>query len=295
MEKGKCKQIQQILIIILFANLFVAVLKILIGTLIRSAGMTADGFHSLADGSSNIVGLIGIRFASKPEDKEHPYGHNKFETLTGLFISGMLFATGAKVIYNAISAFRHPVDPQITIISLIAMIVTLGVNILVSTTEYRRGRELESAVLVSDSMHTRSDIYVSIGVLLTLAGIRCGLPAIIDPIASLVVAGFILHAACEIARENCDVLLDRVAADTEEIRQIAMNFEQVKDTHNIRSRGCQSSLYVDMHLMVEPYLNISESHRLVHEIENAIRANINQNAQVIIHLEPYPDEDTVNS
>ena len=240
------------LCVILFANLAVAALKIVVGSLINSASMTADGFHSLSDGMSNVVGLIGIRLAMKPKDSDHPYGHNKFETLAGLFISGMLFFVGGKVIYDAIGRFQNPVELDITLPSLIAMVLTLAVNIFVSVTEYRKGKELNSPILISDSMHTRSDIYVSIGVLATLIGIKLGLPPLIDPIASLIVSGFIIHAAYEIFKENSDVLVDRSVADTEEIRKLAMSFEQVKDAHNIRSRGSHHAFFIDLHILIDP-------------------------------------------
>src|SRR5690606_22934806 len=127
--------------------------------LIKSASMTADGFHSLSDGSSNIVGLIGIHFASKPEDESHPYGHNKFETLAALFISFMLFLASGKIILGAFERINNPIIPEVTIESLLVLIFTLIVNIVVSLVEYRKGKELNSQILISDSMHTRSDIY----------------------------------------------------------------------------------------------------------------------------------------
>jgi len=286
MEK-RYKKVKEILFIILIANLLVALLKITIGIVVNSASMTADGFHSLSDGSSNIVGLIGIRIASRPKDKNHPYGHGKFETLAGLFISVMLFAVGAKVIAGAIERFRAPVTPEITIPSLAVLIFTLAVNIVVSVLEYRAGKNLGSRILISDSLHTRSDIYVSAGVLLTLIGVRLGLPPIIDPIASLVVAGFILLAALDIFKENSDVLVDRCVVDADVIKNIVMGFAEVKDTHKIRSRGSASDLYIDLHVLVDPTLSVEQSHRLEHNIENAIKVDVNPNAQVIVHIEPY--------
>ena len=281
------KKVRQVLWIILFANLGVAALKIIVGNIIKSASMTADGFHSLTDGSSNIVGLIGIRLASKPVDEDHPYGHRKFETLTGLFIAGMLFFIGGKIILDAVGRFSNPVIPIITIDSLIVLLATLCINIFVSVYEYKKGKKLGSRILISDSMHTRSDIYVSIGVLVTLICIKAGLPPIIDPIASLIVAGFIIFAAYEIYRDNCDVLVDKAAVDTEKIKEIALSFEQVKDTHNIRSRGSENDLHIDMHIMTEPHMSVEESHVLIHNIEEQIQKEINKNVQVIVHLEPF--------
>lgn len=283
------RRVQRVLLAILLANLAVAALKIAVGTLIHSASMTADGFHSLSDGMSNVVGLIGVRLAMKPKDSDHPYGHNKFETLAGLFISAMLFFVGGKVIYDAIGRFQHPVDLSISLSSLIAMLITLAVNIFVSVTEYKKGKELNSPILISDSMHTRSDIYVSIGVLATLVGIKLGLPEIIDPIASLIVSGFIIHAAYEIFRENSDVLVDHSVADTEEIRKIAMSFEQVKDAHNIRSRGSHLAFFIDLHILIDPLITTEDAHKLVHAIEAKIKDEVNPNAEVLVHVEPYND------
>lgn len=294
MVKDNYKRVQRILVIILLLNWLVAILKIVIGTWIKSASMTADGLHSLTDGFSNIVGLIGIRLASKPEDKEHPYGHNKFETLSGLFIGVLLFFAGGKIVLNAVHVLLNPVKPEITLASLLVLMVTLFINILVSTAEYRKGKELSSLILVSDSMHTRSDIFVSVGVLITVTGIKLGLPPVIDAAVSLVVAVFIFHGAYEIGKTNCNILLDSVVVDTEEIKSIVMSFDMVKDTYKIRSRGTLQNLYIDMHIMVEPYLNITQSHTLVHEIENAIRARVNPGAQVIVHLEPYAEENIVS-
>lgn len=287
MKEDIYKRVKKVLYIILVANIIVAFLKIAIGIITKSASLLSDGIHSITDASSNIIGLIGICLADKPKDKEHPYGHNKFETLSGIFISGMLFIIGGKIVLSAMNRLRNPVIPKITILSLCVLIVTLMVNLLVSIIEYKKGKELNSLILISDSMHTRSDIYVSIGVLITLIGIKFGAPVYIDSISSLIVAGFIIHAAYGIYKKNSGVLVDRVVVDTEEIKAIVLDFEQVKDIHKIRSRGSQNNLHIDMHIMVAPDLTIKESHDMVHEIEDAIKVNLNQSAQVIAHLEPY--------
>jgi len=287
MDKDNFKKVQKVLFIILLVNLLVAVSKIAIGLIIKSTSMTADGFHSLSDGSSNIIGLIGIRFASKPEDEKHPYGHNKYETLAGLFISIMLFFAAGKVILGAVQRFKEPVIPEITPESLIMLVFTLIVNIVVSVTEYKKGKELNSYILISDSTHTRSDIFVSLGVLATLIGIKLGFPPIIDPIASLIVAASIIHAGYEIFKKNSNILLDGAAVDAEEIRNIVMDFEDVKDVHKIRSRSSIKYLNIDLHIVVNSKLDVDAAHKLVHDIEDAIRAKFNKNSQLTAHVEPY--------
>lgn len=288
------KKVKQVLWIILFANIGVAILKIAIGSIIKSASMTADGFHSISDGTSNIVGLIGVSIASKPKDKDHPYGHKKFEVISGLFIGAMLLFIGGKIIFEGISKFQNPVEPTITIGSLLVLILTLIINVFVCTYEYRIGKKLNSYILISDSLHTKSDIFVSIGVLLTLVGVKLGLPAIIDPIASLVVAGFILHASYEIFKSTIDVLVDKAIVDEEAIREILKSFNEIKDVHNIRSRGSENDVHIDMHIMVEPNITVEKSHKLNHDIEAYIRKNINESAQVIIHIEPFYNKKTTN-
>lgn len=281
------KKVKQVLWIILFANFAVALLKIIIGNQIKSYSMTADGFHSLSDGASNIVGLIGIFFASKPKDKNHPYGHKKFEIITSLFISGMLFVIAIKIILSAVLRIANPVVPAITIESLIALIITLFINIFVGMYEYRIGTKLNSYVLISDSLHTRSDIFVSLGVLVTLVGVKLGFPVIIESIVPIIISAFIIYSAYGIFRPSIGILVDRVAVDEDYIKEIVFEFNEVRDVHNIRSRGSKSSIYIDMHVMVDPFISVEQSHDLTHKIEKQIQEEINENAQVIVHIEPF--------
>lgn len=287
MELDFYRKIKKVLWIILFANFGVALLKIIIGMAIKSASMTADGFHSISDGSSNIVGLVGISIASKPHDKDHPYGHRKYEVMSSMFIGAMLVFVSGKIILDALDRFNHPVTPTITIESLIVLLFTLGINIFVCNYENRIGKKLNSYILISDSKHTRSDIFVSVGVLVTLVGIKLGLPTIIDPITSLVVSGFILHSAYEIFKESTGVLVDQAIVDEDIIKSIVESFDEVKGVHNIRSRGSENDIHIDMHVLVSPGISVEKSHALTHEIENKIQKEINGNAQVIVHIEPF--------
>lgn len=283
------KKIRVVLWIILAANVVVAALKVAIGMLIKSTSMTADGFHSFTDGSSNIIGLIAVWFASKPVDEDHPYGHRKFETLAGLGIAAMLVFIGGKIIMDAVTRLFTPVAPDITLESLFVLLATLGINIFVSTYEYRQGKKLGSQILISDSMHTRSDIYVSLGVLVTLVGIKLGLPAWIDSLASLVVSAFILHAAWEIFSSTSGVLVDKAVVDIERVRKIAMEFEQVKNAYKIRSRGCEPDLYIDLHIMTDPDMSVEDSHTLIHNMELKMKEELNTNVELIVHIEPYKE------
>lgn len=287
MRVDSYKKVKNVLWIILVANFIVSFTKIIIGISIKSASMTADGFHSFSDGASNIVGIIGVSMASKPKDKKHPYGHKKFEIMASMFIGGMLLMMAFKIILDAISRFTNPVIPFITNESLLALIGTLIINIFVCIYEYKIGNKLNSHILVSDSIHTRSDILVSIGVLFSLICVKFGLSPLIDSIASLVVAGVILLSSYEIFKSTTSILVDSAIVDDKDIEKIIKSIDIVRGVHNIRSRGSENDIHIDMHILVDPNTSVEDSHKLAHDIEIKIKEELNENAQVIVHIEPY--------
>lgn len=286
------KGINKVLWLVLIANLTVAAMKIVIGKTIGSASILADGFHSLTDGSSNIIGLIGVKFASKPVDKCHPYGHRKFETLAGLFIAAMLFLIGINIVSEGVYRIINPSIPDITLESIIVQILTIFINIVICTYEYRMGKRFGSGILISDSMHTRSDIFVSFGVLATIISIKLGLNSILDLITSFIVAAFIFHAAYEVFKYNRDILVDRAAVDDEEIKRICMDFDEIKDIYGIRSRGIEEDIHVDMHITMDPSLSVEKSHEVVHKMEEKMRKRLNKNVQLFAHIEPQYNRDS---
>lgn len=284
------RKVKFVLWVILFANLGVAIVKIIIGSLINSASLSADGIHSISDGMSNIIGIIGITIASRPVDKKHPYGHKKSEIIASLFIGAMLLLLGLNIFSTGLDRFVNPQKLNITNISLISLIITIIINLCVTVYERKKGEEYNSYILISDSIHTKSDILISIGVLSSLLGIKLGLPYIIDPIISIVISLFILHASYEIFKKSINILLDSAVIEEGQIVEIVKEFEEVRDMHKIRSRGSENDMYIDMHIMINPNTSIEKSHNLSHEIEKEIKRKINNNCQVIIHVEPYYKE-----
>ena len=292
MKKDVYKKIQFILFITFVANMLVAIFKIIIGIATKSTSITADAFTSVADGLSNVIAVLGIYFASKPEDENHPYGHAKIETVASLLIGLFLAYTGIKVMMEAVDKIKNPVHPDITAVSIVVMIFTLIVNGFVSYNEQKKGEELGSSILVSDALHTRSDIYVTIGVLITLFLIKTGAPVILDSIASIIISLLIFKTAYDVFVENTNVLIDARVVDNELIKEtVFKNYESVKEIHKIRSRGTQNNIFIDMHVQVDPDMNVRQSHTLMHDIEKTIQKDINSNAHVIIHIEPYSGKD----
>ena len=283
----KYEKVKNILLFILVANLAVTVMKIVVGSLTNSSSVLADGFHSLSDSASNIVGIVGISIAARPKDKTHPYGHTKFEMLSSLFIGMMMVFIALKIVAEAILQIKNPESLNMTTISFVILIITLIINIIVTKYEYSVGKKVNSYILVSDSLHTKSDVYVSLGVLITLICIKLGFPVIIDKLVSFVVGIFILHGAYEIFKSTISILVDSAVIDENIIREIVVEFSEIKYIKNIRSRGCENNIYIDMDIMVEPDMTVEKSHELTHNIENTMREKLNKNIQVATHIEPF--------
>lgn len=283
----KYKKVKNILLFILVANLAVTVMKIVVGSLTNSSSVLADGFHSLSDSASNIVGIVGISIAARPKDKTHPYGHTKFEMLSSLFIGMMMVFIALKIVAEAILQIKNPESLNMTTISFVILIITLIINIIVTKYEYSVGKKVNSYILVSDSLHTKSDVYVSLGVLITLICIKLGFPVIIDKLVSFVVGIFILHGAYEIFKSTISILVDSAVIYENIIREIVVEFSEIKYIKNIRSRGCENDIYIDMDIMVEPDMTVEKSHELTHNIENTMREKLNKNIQVATHIEPF--------
>jgi len=287
------RKIRWVLIFILFLNWGVAGVKLFYGWLTYSASMTADGFHSFSDGSSNIIGLIGIWIASRPIDDSHPYGHKKYETITSLGSSILLFLLCFNVAREGVLRFLHPVTPQVNGSSFLVMGITLAINIAVMIYENRMGRALKSDILISDALHTRADILTSSSVVVTLIVIKLGYP-ILDPLASLVIAGFIGYAAIDIVKESSRVLSDGVAIPTEEIERLVLSIRGVEECHQIRSRGRIDDIQIDLHVLVDPEMHMHRAHHLSYAIENKIKRDFRGVTDVVVHMEPLAKKEEKN-
>jgi cation diffusion facilitator family transporter len=251
--------------------------------------MKADGFHSFSDGASNIIGLIGIWVASRPIDQNHPYGHKKYETLTSVAISALLFFVCFNVIREGIARFIDPVIPEVNLNAFLVMIVTMAVNIFVMVYENKKGKELKSDVLISDALHTRSDILTSASVIITLMAIKLGIP-VVDPIASLLIAIFIGYAAVQILRESARVLSDGAAIPIREIERVVLAIKGVKECHRIRSRGRADDIHIDLHILVDWKMDVHRAHHLSYAIENKIKRDFRGVTDVVVHMEPMETE-----
>lgn len=279
------RQVKRVLWQVLGVNLLVAVAKMAVGLAIGSISMVADGFHSTMDASSNVLGLIGLVMAARPPDENHPYGHQKFETFATLGIGFLLLLAGWNVLTSAVTRLLEGGAPEVTIASFAVMIITITINWLVARYESYRGRRLNSAILLADSAHTRSDIFVSVSVLVGLGAVQLGW-LWVDAVVALLIVTVIGWTGWQIIRGASQVLADSAVIDPVEVEKIALLVKGVKSSHKIRSRGTDQATYLDLHIQVDGDMALEEAHRLGHIVQDRLKEELGV-TDVVVHVEPF--------
>ena len=277
--------VQRVLWITLALNLGVSAGKIVVGLLSGSLAMVADGYHSLVDGSNNVIGLIVAAYAFRPPDRGHPYGHRKFETAAAAAIGVALLALAYHVLEGALTRVAEPALPEIGPLNWAVMGVTIAVNLFVSWYEDREGRRLKSAFLVADATHTRADLFVSLGVVATFAAAKAGL-VWADPLAAVVIAGVIAVQAVKILVSAFHVLTDRAAIDPERIESLTLSIDGVRKVRGVRTRGRGDAVYVDLTVHLDGEVTLHEAHEVADRIEEALKAAHPEIVDVVVHPEP---------
>ncbi len=281
------RAVRTVLLVTLLLNLTVAVAKIAYGELSGVLSIRADGFHSLTDSANNLVGLVSVWIAYRPADAGHPYGHQKYEVLAASLVGVSLLAMAWDVVRSAIERLgsEAPVVPKVGSLAFVVLIGTLAVNLFVASWEHRRGKQLESTFLISDATHTRSDVFVTLGVLATAVLVKLGL-GWIDLVAALGIAAFIAWAGIGVLGKNLSYLTDSVQIDPSEIERVVLEVPGVASTHKIRTRGAPGMIYVDLHIQIARHLDVVQAHAVTHAVIDALRQRLPQVHDVVVHTEP---------
>jgi cation diffusion facilitator family transporter len=275
---------------VLFLNLAVALAKIAFGYMGGAISVLSDGFHSLTDAASNVVGLVGVYAADQPPDEEHPYGHRKYETVAASAVTVFLLLVMVEVLRNAFNHLTGRSAPhEISTGSFVVMIVTVAVNLIVIAYESREATRLGSEVLLADAMQTRGDLWASVTVMGALAGARAGMP-ILDPVGALVVAVFIGHAGFQIARTTTRILSDQVVMSEADLERVVMSVPGVIGCHQIRTRGSADHVFLDLHVWLPPDMRLTDAHDISHVVKDRLMARYPQIADAILHIEPPPPQ-----
>ncbi len=281
----RSREVKRVLWITFFLNLVVCALKLIYGNVTHSLSMVADGYHSLLDSSSNIIGLVALVFATKPADIGHPYGHRKIEAIASMLISGLLFFACYEIASSALGRLHQKSFPEVTPYSFLIMIGTMAINLWVTRYEQRRGTELHSQILMADSAHTRSDVFASISVIIALIGIKFHL-VWLDLAAAGLIALFVGYSGYHIVLDSLSTLIDTAQLDPREVTQLVMQVEGVQKCHDVRTRGHSTAIYMDLNIHVDPHLSTQEAHRLTHQVISKIKEEIPEVIDVVVHTEP---------
>jgi cation diffusion facilitator family transporter len=279
---------------VLFLNLLVATAKIAFGYASGAISILSDGFHSLTDSASNVVGLVGISAAGQPPDEDHPYGHRKYETVAAAALIVFLLLLFIEILRNAFNHLSGRTAPTtISIASFVVMLATIGVNLFVVSYESREAKRLGSEVLLADAIQTRGDVWSSLTVICALVGARLGW-TILDPLAALVVAGFIGWAGYQIATATTPILSDRIVIAESDLEHVVLSVPGVLGCHQIRTRGSSDHVFLDLHVWLPPDMHLMDAHALSHVVKDRLMARYPQIADAIIHIEPPPPERRTN-
>jgi len=288
LSPSRFSQVSRVLLQVFFLNLAVAVAKIAFGYASGALSILSDGFHSLTDAGSNVVGLVGVRAARRPPDEDHPYGHRKYETVAAAGVTAGLLLVMLEILRNA---FNHltgrSAPPDISTAGFLIMLVTVAINLWVVRYESGEARRLNSEVLLADALQTRGDVWTSFAVIVALAGARLGWP-ILDPIAAIVVSGFIGYAGVQIATTTTRILSDRIVISEADLEAVVMSVPGVLGCHRIRTRGSADHVFLDLHVWLDAETPLKAAHALSHVVKDRLMTRYPQIADAIIHIEPPP-------
>lgn len=282
----RLRSVQRTLAVILAANLAVVAVKIIIA--IRTGALSVLGatVESALDAMNNVIAMALVAVAARGPDDDHPYGHDKFETLGALVIVGFLSISCFELVRIAVTQLVQRRVPGVaTRAELVLLGSTAFVNVFVVWYERRRGRELGSALLLADAAHTGGDILVTALAFTSLLLARSGFAAA-DPWLALVVAAVIAYSGFQILRVTVPILVDQRAVDAAEIRRVVAAIPGIHGVPNVRSRTAASgTLFAEVTITCDGALTVAAAHQLADAAERAIRDALGT-ADVTVHVEP---------
>ena len=271
------------------SNALLIALKLAAGAITGSIAILTEAIHSLIDLIASVIAFISVRKADEPADAEHPYGHEKVESLAAT-IEGMLILVGAGIIvYEATHRLVVGSEVESLAVGIAVMGFSVVANVVVSTVLYRRAKALESPALEGDAAHLRTDAMTSAGVLVGLGIVEITGIAAFDSITALVVAMAIVVAGIRIIRRSSGVLVDETLPDAEldqiEAAIASARTPEVAGYHKLRARRAGSRRHIDLHVQYRSGTSLERAHELAHQMRASIEAEIAM-AEVLIHVEP---------
>lgn len=284
-SREKSSGVRRVLGGIFLANIIVVIVKFTVGLETNSLAVFGDALQSSVDAVNNLFALFVVRLASKAPDEEHPYGHAKFETLGALLIALLLALSIFELVRGAIGRLLIGAPAlNVSPVALVLLVFSVIVNTWVVWFETRAGRRLNSDLLLADALHTRTDVFITLGVLTGLALARAGL-AWADPVLAIIVAVLVGRAGYAILRRSIPSLVDERAFDRATIQQEAERVAGVVSAYSIRSRRAGDHQFAELTIAVNGTSDVASAHRIADQVEDRLRDNLHLD-EVTVHVEP---------
>jgi len=289
--KEKHKEKTKVALISIIASASLALFKFVIAQMTGSLAILSESLHSGLDIMAAIMTLYAIRMVIRPPDLEHPYGYAKFESITSLAETILLFVAAVWIFYDGFQRifFIHS-EPEITFFSFAVMIVSILVDYSRSKTLYRIAHKYGSQALEADALHFKTDMLTSGVVLVGLVVVYLFGISNADSYAAIIVAGVIVYTSLGLGRRTLDVLLDKAPKGIQgQILESITGFEGVKNVHSVRVRKVVSETFVDLHIEVPRIYTHDKAHKIATNVENKIRNEILPNSDVVVHVDAIED------
>lgn len=272
----------------IWMNTLLSILKFAAGLIAHSSAMLSDAVHSASDVFSSLTVLIGIKLAARPDDADHEYGHERLESLAAVLLAAVLAATGCGIGYNGLRALLRGGPTQTPgLLALLAAVLSIAVKEAMYWYTRHAARKVDSAALMADAWHHRSDALSSVGALIAIAGARMGLP-LLDPLACLIICLFILKASLDIFRQAARQLTDRScpAPLEERMRATALRQDGVERLDLLHTRQFASRVYVDVEIAADGSLPLYQAHAIAQRVHDAVEREFPQVKHCMVHVNP---------
>jgi len=280
----------------IIANIFLSIFKLIAGVVSGSAAMISDAVHSIADLFSTVIAIIGVKISSKKADKEHPYGHERFECVAAIILAVLVFATGIGIGWSALGRIftgNFGELSSLATLALIAALVSIAVKEGVFWYVRAAAKKIDSSVLMADAWHSRLDGLSSIGSFIGIGGALLGF-YILDPLASIIICLFILKIAISIFKEAVDKMTDKSCDDAVEhaMREVILTNEAVLGIDMLKTRMFGNRIYVDVEISMEASLTLQEAHDIAQIVHDVIEEQFPKVKHCMVHVNPHAQKAT---
>ncbi len=292
-QRNRYAEAKKVTVIGAIVNACLGCFKIIGGVYYHSHALIADGVHSFSDLLTDAMVLIASKYGSQDADERHTYGHQRIETATTLFLAMLLILTGAGIAWDSL---HEMLEHSVTIPQKAALpiaIFSIAANEILFHYTHRIGKRIESSLIIANAWHHRSDaaasLVVSIGLIGSIAGYQ-----ILDPIAAVIIGGMIVHMGIKYGWDSVRELVDTgvEASKIAEIEQTIREVPGVKRIHQLRNRMMGRDIFIDVHVLVSPYISVSEGHYIAQKVHRTLMQKVTQVKDVTVHIDPEDDEIT---